>query len=155
METKPRKKRQKKAESKIELEKLVEKTIAAHSGHRAEIRDGIVVIVPELGELDQTDPRNELVGSINDEELLVSQVQGIVTVRKSYDSEIQYVIDDQSQILAQKQAREIRESNQKNQQEASANLKTEKQRETVVVESENYKDIIDIINYQDSGKLSK
>jgi len=150
METKkrPRVKRIKKEEGS--LEKKIEK-LASH--HRAEIRDGVVIIVPEQGELDLSDPRNELVGSINEEDLQISKTQGIVTLRKSYDTEIQYVVDDQTQLLAQKQAEEARLLNEQNLNEARKELKPESLNGAVVVESESYQDIIEVLNYQDSGKL--
>lgn len=152
METKkrPRVKRIKKEEGS--LEKKIEK-LASH--HRAEIRDGVVIIVPEQGELDLSDPRNELVGSINEEDLQISKTQGIVTLRKSYDTEIQYVVDDQTQLLAQKQAEEARLLNEQNLNEARKELKPENLNGAVVVESESYKDIIEVLNYQDSGKLTR
>lgn len=152
METKkrPRVKRIKKEEGS--LEKKIEK-LASH--HRAEIRDGVVIIVPEQGELDLSDPRNELVGSINEEDLQVNKIQGIVTLRKSYDTEIQYVVDDQTQLLAQKQAEEARLLNEQNLNEARKELKPESLNGAVVVESESYQDIIEVLNYQDSGKLTR
>jgi len=152
METKkrPRVKRIKKEEGS--LEKKIEK-LASH--HRAEIRDGVVIIVPEQGELDLSDPRNELVGSINEEDLQISKTQGIVTLRKSYDTEIQYVVDDQTQLLAQKQAEEARLLNEQNLNEARKELKPESLNGAVVVESESYQDIIEVLNYQDSGKLTR
>ena len=146
---KPRKKKQQEQPLETKLERL------AGASHKAEIRDGVVVIVPETLELDASDPRNELVGSIKDEELQINKTQGIITVRKTYDQEVQYVIDDQSQLLAQKQAKETREKNQKNQQEEKLDLKTENYKGSVVIESESYKDLIEVLNYQDSGKATK
>lgn len=144
---KPRKKKQKPLDTT--LEKI------AGTSHKVEIRDGVVVVVPEDLELDSKDPRNELVGTIKDEELEVNKVQGIITIRKTYDNEVQYVVDDQSQLLSQQKAREVRAENEKNQQEASADLKPESYKGAVVVESESYKDLIDVLNYQDSGKMPK